>query len=132
MTPLRVFRFFAVVEALTWLGLLAGMVVKYVPQAPFQGEAGVQVMGPIHGVAFIAYCLVTVLVSIDQGWSRGRTLLGLCSTGTPSGAARSTTAGTRPRTARPPRSVRCAGSSAIGRSPGCPSWPRSRRSPGSR
>jgi integral membrane protein len=76
MTPLRVFRFFAVIEALTWLGLLAGMFVKYVPQST---EAGVQVMGPVHGVAFIAYCLVTVLVSIDQGWSRGRTLLGLFS-----------------------------------------------------
>ncbi len=79
MTPLRVFRAFAILEAITWAGLLAGMFVKYVAGAPFHGEVGVQVAGPVHGVAFIAYCLVTVLVSIDQQWSRGRTLLGLVS-----------------------------------------------------
>ena len=79
MTPLNVFRAVAVTEAITWAALLAGMVVKYVPEAPFEGELGVQVFGPVHGVAFIAYCLVTVLVAVDQGWSRGRTVLGLFS-----------------------------------------------------
>ena len=42
-------------------------------------EVGVQVAGPIHGVAFISYCLVAVVVGIDQQWSRGRLLLGLAS-----------------------------------------------------
>lgn len=76
MTPRNVFRVLAVTEAITWLCLLAGMFVKYVVGTT---ELGVQVAGPVHGVAFISYCLVTVLVSIDQGWSRGRLVLGLVS-----------------------------------------------------
>jgi hypothetical protein len=31
----------------------------------------------VHGIVFIGYCLATVLVAIDQRWSRGRLLLGL-------------------------------------------------------
>jgi len=76
MTPLKVFRAAAVVEAVTWAGLLGGMYLKYVPETT---ELGVKVFGPIHGVAFIAFCLVTVLVAVDGRWSRGRLLLGLAS-----------------------------------------------------
>jgi integral membrane protein len=76
LTPRAVFRTVAITEAITWIALLVGMFVKYVPETT---EVGVQVAGPIHGVAFIAYCLVTMLVAIDQGWSKGRTALGLFS-----------------------------------------------------
>ena len=76
MTPRTVFRTLAVAEAITWLALLTGMFVKYVVGTT---EVGVQVGGPVHGVAFIAYCLATVVVAIDQRWSRGRTLLALAS-----------------------------------------------------
>lgn len=76
MTPRAVFRALAVTEAITWACLLAGMFVKY---AVGTTELGVQVAGPIHGVAFISYGLVTLVVGIDQQWSRGRLLLGLVS-----------------------------------------------------
>jgi len=76
MTPRNVFRTLAVTEAITWACLLVGMFVKYVVGTT---ELGVQVAGPIHGVAFISYCLVTVVVGIDQQWSRGRIVLGLLS-----------------------------------------------------
>jgi integral membrane protein len=76
MTPRNVFRALAITEAITWLCLLAGMFVKYVVGTT---EVGVQIAGPIHGVAFISYCLVTVVVGIDQQWSRGRVVLGLVS-----------------------------------------------------
>lgn len=76
MTPRTVFRTLAVTEAITWVALLTGMFVKY---AVGTTKLGVQVAGPIHGVAFIGYCLVTVVVAVDQGWSRRRTLLGLVS-----------------------------------------------------
>ena len=76
MTPRNVFRALAVTEAITWVCLLAGMFLKYVVGTT---EVGVQVAGPVHGVAFISYCLVTVLVGIDQQWSRSRLLLGLAS-----------------------------------------------------
>lgn len=76
MTPRTVFRTLAVTEAITWVALLTGMFVKY---AVGTTELGVQVAGPIHGVVFIAYCLVTVVVAADQRWSRRRTILGLVS-----------------------------------------------------
>jgi integral membrane protein len=76
VTPRNVFRALAVTEAITWLALLTGMFVKY---AVGTTEVGVQIAGPVHGVAFIGYCLMTVVVGIDQQWSRGRLLLGLAS-----------------------------------------------------
>lgn len=75
--PRKAFRAVAVTEAITWAGLLAGMWFKYVPEGSLQTEIGVRVFGPIHGMAFIAYCLVTVAVAVDQRWSARRGLLGL-------------------------------------------------------
>jgi integral membrane protein len=68
------FRGVAIAEACTWAGLLAGMWFKYVPETT---ELGVQVFGPLHGIAFIAYCLTTVVVAVDQRWRAGRTVVGL-------------------------------------------------------
>jgi len=76
MSPLRLFRAVAIAEAITWALLLGGMFLKYVTDTT---EVGVQVAGPIHGVVFIAYCLTTLLVAVDQRWSAGRTVLGLVS-----------------------------------------------------
>lgn len=76
MSPVRLFRRVAVAEAITWALLLTGMFLKYVTQTT---ELGVRVFGMVHGVVFIAYCLVTLLVGVDQRWSRGRLLLGLVS-----------------------------------------------------
>lgn len=75
-SPVRVFRVVAVAEAVTWALLLLGMVLKYVTETT---ELGVRVFGMAHGVVFIGYCLVTVLVAVDQRWSVGRLLLGLVS-----------------------------------------------------
>jgi len=74
LTPRSLFRGLAVAEAVTWALLLTGMFLKYVTEIT---ELGVQVFGMVHGVVFIAYCLVTVLVAIDQRWSIARTVLGL-------------------------------------------------------
>jgi integral membrane protein len=74
LTPRGLFRALAVAEAVTWALLLTGMFLKYVTETT---ELGVQVFGMVHGVVFIAYCLVTLLVAIDQRWSLGRTVLGL-------------------------------------------------------
>lgn len=76
MSPLLLFRRVAVAEAVTWALLLLGMVLKYVTGTT---ELGVRVFGMLHGVVFIAYCLTTALVAVDQRWSRGRALLGLLS-----------------------------------------------------
>ncbi len=77
MTPRRLFRALAFAEVLTWSLLLSGMFVKYATDAASLGEQGVRIFGMAHGVVFIAYCLVTVIVAVDQGWSLPRGFLGL-------------------------------------------------------
>ncbi len=76
MSPLRLFRAVAVAEAVTWTLLLTGMVLKYVTETT---ELGVRVGGMLHGVVFVAFCVTTVVVAVDQRWSARRTLLGLAS-----------------------------------------------------
>ena len=74
MRPLTLFRRVAVAEAITWALLLVGMFLKYVTETT---DVAVSVFGMVHGVVFIAYCLSTLVVAVDQRWTPGRTLLGL-------------------------------------------------------
>lgn len=74
MSPRQLFRFVAVAEAITWAMLLTGMFLKYVTDTT---DLGVRIGGMIHGVVFIAYCLVTVLVGVDARWSVRRIATGL-------------------------------------------------------
>jgi integral membrane protein len=76
VSPLLLFRRVAIAEAVTWALLLVGMFLKYVTETT---ELGVSIFGMVHGVVFIAYCLTTLLVAVDQRWSAGRTILGLVS-----------------------------------------------------
>jgi integral membrane protein len=68
------FRIVAVAEALSWIGLLAGMFVKRVLDS---SEVGVQVFGPIHGAIFVAYVVVALLASRVLRWDVRTTLLAL-------------------------------------------------------
>ena len=81
-TAVTAFRIVAVAEALSWLGLLAGMYVKYVPQT---SELGVRVFGPIHGGIFVAYVVVALVASRLLRWSPGTTLLALAASVPPLG-----------------------------------------------
>jgi integral membrane protein len=74
MSPLHLFRRVAVAEAITWALLLVGMFLKYVTGTT---ELGVRIFGMVHGIVFVAYCVTTVLVAVDQRWSLRRTALGL-------------------------------------------------------
>ena len=74
MTPRLLFRRVAVAEAVTWALLLMGMFLKYVTETT---ELGVRVFGMVHGVAFVAYCVTTVVVAVDQRWSFRRSLAAL-------------------------------------------------------
>ena len=76
MRPLKLFRVVAVAEAVTWTLLLLGMFLKYVTGTT---EIGVRIGGMLHGVVFIAFCLTTVLLWIDQKWTTSRLVLGLAS-----------------------------------------------------
>jgi integral membrane protein len=68
------FRVVAIAEAVSWVGLLAGMYVKRVLET---SEAGVQVFGPIHGGIFAAYVVIVVVAARLFGWSRSTTVLAL-------------------------------------------------------
>ncbi|MBB3725000.1 DUF3817 domain-containing protein [Nonomuraea dietziae] len=71
---LRLFRAVAIAEACSWVGLLAGMYVKYIAQA---GELGVKIFGPVHGGLFVLYLAAVLLLARQEGWSRATTVLGL-------------------------------------------------------
>ena len=73
-TAATAFRVVAVAEALSWVGLLIGMYLKYVPRTT---ELGVHVFGPIHGAVFVAYVLVALLTSRALRWSVRTTVVAL-------------------------------------------------------
>lgn len=71
---IRVFRFVSIAEAISFLLLLlVAMPLKYGADAP----AGVQVMGPVHGVLFMAYVGLVFLVREPLRWDVRRTVLAL-------------------------------------------------------
>ncbi|WP_201265442.1 DUF3817 domain-containing protein [Rhodococcus sp. P1Y] len=72
-TTAKRFRFIAILEALTWLGLLIGMAFKYIPADG--NEIGVKIFGPIHGAVFVIYLIVTVLTAVKLRWTVVTTLL---------------------------------------------------------
>jgi integral membrane protein len=73
-TQIGRFRLLALAEAVSWAGLLAGMFFKYVV---VQNEIGVQIFGPIHGVIFVGYVVVTWLVRATLQWDTRTTFLAL-------------------------------------------------------
>lgn len=61
----RWFTVIAVVEAVTWAGLLTGMYFKHVADTT---EIGVRIFGPLHGAAFVAYGVITLLTALRLRW----------------------------------------------------------------
>ncbi len=67
-------RIVAVLEAVSFLVLvLVAMPLKYAGDE----EAGVKVMGPVHGVLFVLFVLLAIFVAADEKWRLKRTLLTL-------------------------------------------------------
>jgi integral membrane protein len=73
-TAALVFRVVAIAEACSWAGLLIGMFFKYVV---VRDDIGVTVFGPIHGVLFLAYVVITLMVAREFRWSASTTALAL-------------------------------------------------------
>jgi integral membrane protein len=76
------FRTVALLEAISYLALLVATFVKRV----IEGPDLVPVLGPIHGILFLAYVLLTLLVREEQGWTLGQTLIVLVASTIPFGA----------------------------------------------
>ena len=68
------FRAVAIAEAISWTGLLIGMLFKYVLS---DNEIGVKIFGPIHGGIFIAYVVTVLAVRGPLRWSWPVTLAAL-------------------------------------------------------
>ncbi|MTE23780.1 DUF3817 domain-containing protein [Microbacterium sp. ZXX196] len=70
----RAWAVIATVEAITWAGLLIGMLIKY----PLAGTPMVvTIFGSLHGAAFIAYGLLTLVAAVRLRWGWWPTLAAL-------------------------------------------------------
>ena len=76
------FRLIALAEAVSYLALLVATFVK----RGLDGADFVSVLGPIHGVLFLVYVLLTLLVREEQGWTGWQTVLVLVASALPFGA----------------------------------------------
>lgn len=77
-TPLtgtgKLFSIIALLEGLTWAGLLIGMFFKYTLKTT---ALGVTVFGPLHGIVFITYVIVTVLAAVRLRWPLWASLIAI-------------------------------------------------------
>jgi integral membrane protein len=78
------FRLVALLEAVSWVGLLAGMYFKYLASAPT--EIGVKVFGMAHGLIFMAFVAAALLAGISFKWAIGTWLLALVASIVPLGS----------------------------------------------
>ncbi len=75
-TTAKRFRFVAVLEAISWIFLIIGMVFKRLEHPVLWP---VKVFGMTHGIIFIAFVVLTILAARELRWSAGVTVLALLS-----------------------------------------------------
>ena len=78
------FRLVALLEAVSWVGLLVGMYFKYLASSPT--EIGVKVFGMAHGLIFVAFVAAALLAGIAFKWSVGTWSLALIASIVPLGS----------------------------------------------
>lgn len=61
----RVFAAAAFIEAITWAGLLLGMLLKH---GTHTTDLGVWLFGRLHGGAFLFYLAATLLAAVRMRW----------------------------------------------------------------
>jgi integral membrane protein len=69
----KTLKIIAVIEAVSFLVLLAATVVKRTGGT----DVGVKLVGPVHGGLFLLYVLLVVVLAVEERWRIGRTLLTL-------------------------------------------------------
>ena len=62
---MKAMRYIALAEATSFLALLVASFLKHQDK----GELGVQILGPIHGLLFIAYVVIALEPASPAGWS---------------------------------------------------------------
>jgi integral membrane protein len=71
---IRVFQVMAIIEAITWTGLLISMVFKYWLTGD---QLGVRLFGGLHGFAAIGYVMAVFLVRPEAKWDNRTTFYAL-------------------------------------------------------
>jgi integral membrane protein len=71
MTPMTALRRVAPLEATTFLALLVASYIKH----QGDGATGVSVLGPIHGILFLAFVGLALVLRREAPWSNGTTAL---------------------------------------------------------
>lgn len=66
---LRNFRYVALAEATSFLALLVASVVKRTDGS----ETGVHILGPVHGLLFVAYVVMALNLRSELGWTNKQT-----------------------------------------------------------
>jgi integral membrane protein len=74
LDPKTLFRIVAAAEALTWAGLISGLIIRASGNAP---EWLIPVVGGAHGFTFLSYGVLAALVGVNQRWPVLRILLGI-------------------------------------------------------
>ena len=83
-TAVRAFRVAALTEAVTWAGLLVGMLLEHVLGVT---DRGVWLFGRLHGAAFVVYGLLALATWRSQRWTLRTGLLSLVASVPPFGTA---------------------------------------------
>ena len=76
----KLFVAIALIEALTWTGLLVGMYLKYVSGTT---DLGVWLFGRLHGAAFLFYLAVTLVSAVRLRWPWWASILALLAAAPP-------------------------------------------------
>jgi integral membrane protein len=71
---IRFFQVAAIAEAVSWAGLLLGMLFKYVVVG---NSIGVLIFGPVHGFLVVAYAFSVLMAREELAWDGRTTILGL-------------------------------------------------------
>lgn len=66
---MKTMRYVALAEATSFIALLTASFLK----RQGEGELGVQILGPIHGLLFIAYVVFALKLRAEMGWSNSIT-----------------------------------------------------------
>lgn len=70
MISIQNFRYVAIIEATSWLLLLTATIVKYAADGPDLAP----ILGPIHGLLFLAYVFMALNLREEAGWDANTTL----------------------------------------------------------
>ncbi|SHG03592.1 DUF3817 domain-containing protein [Streptoalloteichus hindustanus] len=81
-SPAARFRAIAFAEAVSWAALLIGMLFKYVVAS---NPIGVKIFGPVHGLLFVVYVIVVLLVREPLRWNGKTTVWALIASVPPFG-----------------------------------------------